>query len=67
MVRPSDELIGQYVVEVFGDADRAGVWLTSRIPSLGNDTPESLLLSGEIENLRRVLEALVRIDYGVIG
>ena len=64
---PREDFIRRYAAQVLGDGRRSDAWLHSESPSLGFATPESLLQSSDQESLRRVLKALIQIDYGVIG
>ena len=64
---PREDVIRRYAAQVLGDGRRSEAWLHSEIPSLGFLTPESLLQSSDQDSLRRVLKALIQIDYGVIG
>jgi uncharacterized protein (DUF2384 family) len=64
---PNANAIRNYALEVFGEAAKARSWMSSRRDIFGGRTPEDLLLTGDAAEQRRVLEVLVRIDYGVFS
>jgi uncharacterized protein (DUF2384 family) len=64
---PTAEAIWDRAVEVFGDEAKAQSWLTSRREILGGHSPEELVSTADPAQLRRVLEVLIRIDYGVFS
>lgn len=50
---------------VFGDKERAALWLKSKNPALGDKIPKDLLDTEEgYEQVKNVLE---RIEHGIIG
>lgn len=51
------------VVEVLGTSEKSLRWLNAPIRSLGDQTPTSLL--GTPEGIKRVEDALGRIEHGV--
>ena len=64
---PTAEAIWARAVEVFGDEARARSWLTSSLKSLADTLLRSLSRRLTLRSLRRVLEVLIRIDYGVFS
>ncbi len=64
---PSPSAIRNYALEVFGDHAKARSWMNTPRDILGGRTPEDLLTTGDAAEQRRVLEILVRIDYGVFS
>ena len=67
LARPSANTIWNRAVEVFGDEGKARSWLTTPRDLFGGRTPEELVQSGDPAAQRRVLEVLLRIDYGVFS
>mgnify|MGYP000992219598 CR=1 FL=1 len=57
--------IWRRALEVFGDEDKAGEWLTTKIAVLGGQTPIDILISTEGE--KEVLAILDRIEHGVFS
>jgi uncharacterized protein (DUF2384 family) len=64
---PTAEAIWTRAVEVFGDEAKARRWLTSNREIFDGHSPEELITTSEPGQLRRVLEVLIRIDYGVFS
>jgi putative toxin-antitoxin system antitoxin component (TIGR02293 family) len=64
---PNANVIRNYAVEVFGEEAKARNWMSSPLDIFGGRTPEDLLSTGDAAEQRRVLEVLVRIDYGVFS
>ncbi len=64
---PTADAIWARAVEVFGDEAEARSWLTSRRGIFGGHSPEELVSTADPAQLRRVLEVLIRIDYGVFS
>lgn len=64
---PTAEAIWARAVEVFGDETKARSWLTSSRAIFGGHSPAELVSSADPAQLRRVLEVLIRIDYGVFS
>ena len=52
-------------LEVFGDEDKAGEWLTTKISALGGQMPMDILISADGE--KEVLAILGRIEHGVFS
>jgi uncharacterized protein (DUF2384 family) len=64
---PTAEAIWARAVEVFGDEARARSWLASSRELFGGHSPEELVSTADPAQLRRILEILIRIDYGVFS
>ncbi len=64
---PTAEAIWARAVEVFGNEAKARSWLTSRREIFEGHSPEELVSTADPAQLRRVLEVLIRIDYGVFS
>ncbi len=64
---PTDRRMAEleaYATEVFGDADAASAWLSTRLWELANLSREAIARSGE-NGFERVRDVLLRIEYGV--
>jgi uncharacterized protein (DUF2384 family) len=64
---PTAQAVWARAIEVFGDEERARSWLTSSREIFGGCSPEELISTADPGQLRRVLEVLIRIDYGVFS
>ena len=64
---PTAKAIWNRAVEVFGDEAKARNWMTSGRDIFNRRSPEELVSTAEASQLRRVLEVLIRIDYGVFS
>jgi putative toxin-antitoxin system antitoxin component (TIGR02293 family) len=64
---PSAQAIWSRALEVFGDEEKARRWRSSPREILGDRTPGDLVATGDVQEQRRVLELLLRIDYGVFS
>jgi putative toxin-antitoxin system antitoxin component (TIGR02293 family) len=64
---PNANDIWMYALEVFGDEAKSRSWMSSPLDILGGRTPEDLVSTGVAAEQRRVLEVLLRIDYGVFS
>ncbi len=64
---PTAEAIRARAVEVFGDEAGARSWLASSREIFGGHSPEELVSTADPAQMRRVLEVLIRIDYGVFS
>jgi putative toxin-antitoxin system antitoxin component (TIGR02293 family) len=64
---PNSQAIWSRALEVFGDEGKARSWMTSPRDLLGGRTPQELVATGDVQEQRRVLELLLRIDYGVFS
>ena len=62
---PTPEAVWQRAVEIFGSEPKAASWMTSSGEIFGGRSPQELIDSADASQLRLVLEALIRIDYGV--
>ena len=58
--------ISNRAVEVFGDENKARSWMDTPRDIFGGRSPQDLVATGEAAAQRRVLEVLLRIDYGVL-
>jgi uncharacterized protein (DUF2384 family) len=65
--RPTAEAIWNRAVEILGDEVKAKIWMNSRREIFDGRSPEQLVATADGSQLRRVLEVLVRIDYGVFS
>ena len=54
-------------MEVFGDENKAQSWMNTPRDIFDGRTPEDLVATGNADAQRRVLEILLRIDYGVFS
>jgi uncharacterized protein (DUF2384 family) len=54
-------------VEVFGDEAKARDWMDTARDIFGGLSPQELVSTGDAAEQRRVLEVLLRIDYGVFS
>jgi uncharacterized protein (DUF2384 family) len=64
---PTPEAVRNRALEVFGDEVKAKSWMNSAREIFDGHSPQQLIDSGEASQLRRILEALIRIDYGVFS
>jgi uncharacterized protein (DUF2384 family) len=64
---PDTGAIWNRAVEIFGDQPTAHSWMTTPRDLFGGRTPEELVETGDPAQQRRVLEVLIRIDYGVFS
>lgn len=64
---PSAQAIWSRALEVFGDEAKARSWMDSPRDAFGGRTPQDLVATGDFSEQRRVLETLLRIDYGVFS
>ena len=54
-------------MEVFGAEGKARGWMKGSRDIFGGQTPQDLISTGNATQQRRVLEVLLRIDYGVFS
>ena len=54
-------------LEVFGDEAKARSWMDAPRDIFGGQSPQDLVATGDADEQRRVLEILLRIDYGVFS
>jgi putative toxin-antitoxin system antitoxin component (TIGR02293 family) len=64
---PNANAIWNRAVEIFGDEAKARSWMKTPRDLFDGHTPEELLETGDPGQQRRVLEILIRIDYGVFS
>lgn len=64
---PSANAIWNRALEVFGEETKARSWMNSPRDIFGGRTPQDLVATGDAGEQRRVLETLLRIDYGVFS
>ena len=64
---PSANAVWNRALEVFGDETKARSWMDSPRDAFDGRTPQDLVATGDFGEQRRVLEALLRIDYGVFS
>src|SRR4051794_17093148 len=67
LAHPNAQAIWSRALEVFGDEGKARSWMNSPREILGGRTPQDLVATGDVQEQRRVLELLLRIDYGVFS
>ncbi len=65
--RPNANAIWSRALEVFGDEARARSWMEAPRDIFGGRSPQELVATGDSAQERRVLEVLLRIDYGVFS
>jgi putative toxin-antitoxin system antitoxin component (TIGR02293 family) len=64
---PSANAIWNRACEIFGEEAKARSWMKTPRDLFDGRTPEQLVQSGDPAEQRRVLEILIRIDYGVFS
>jgi putative toxin-antitoxin system antitoxin component (TIGR02293 family) len=64
---PSANSIWARALEVFGDEAKARSWMDAPRDIFGGRSPQDLVATGDAAEQRRVLEVLLRIDYGVFS
>lgn len=64
---PDAQAIWSRALEVFGDQAKAQSWMNTPRAIFNGRTPQELVASGQVAEQRRVLETLLRIDYGVFS
>jgi putative toxin-antitoxin system antitoxin component (TIGR02293 family) len=64
---PSANSIWIRALEVFGDDTKARSWMNSPRDVFGGRSPQDMVDTGNAAEQRRVLEVLLRIDYGVFS
>jgi uncharacterized protein (DUF2384 family) len=64
---PTAEAIWKRAVEIFGDETKGKSWIAARRDIFDGQSPQQLIATGDVSQLRRVLEVLIRIDYGVFS
>jgi putative toxin-antitoxin system antitoxin component (TIGR02293 family) len=64
---PHASTIWNRAVEIFGDEAKARSWMKTPRDLFDGLAPEELIETGDPVQQRRVLEILIRIDYGVFS
>lgn len=64
---PSENTIWNRALEVFGDEAKARHWMNSPRDIFEGRSPQELVAAGDAAEQRRVLQVLIRIDYGVFS
>lgn len=64
---PSAQAIWERALEVFGDETKAKSWMNTPRDIFDGRSPQDVVATGDAVAQRRVLEALIRIDYGVFS
>jgi putative toxin-antitoxin system antitoxin component (TIGR02293 family) len=67
LAHPDANAIWNRALEIFGDEAKARSWMTTPRDLFDGRTPQQLVESGDAAAQRRVLEVLIRIDYGVFS
>jgi putative toxin-antitoxin system antitoxin component (TIGR02293 family) len=67
LARPDAKAIWNRALEVFGDEAKARSWMVAPRDLFGGRTPKDLVQTGDPMEQRRVLQVLLRIDYGVFS
>lgn len=65
--RPNASAIWNRALDIFGDEAKARSWMNTPRDLFDGHTPEQLVETGDPVQQRRVLEVLIRIDYGVFS
>lgn len=64
---PDANAIWKRALEIFGDEAKARSWMKTPRDLFDGRAPDQLVQSGDPAEQRRVLEILIRIDYGVFS
>jgi uncharacterized protein (DUF2384 family) len=64
---PSGEIIRLRATEVFGNAEKADVWLHRPRRIFHGRSPEQIVDSGDTNGMREVLKALIAIEFGTFS
>ena len=64
---PSAQSIWTRALEVFGDEGKARSWMNTPRDIFDGRSPQDLAATGRADEQRRVLQILVRIEYGVFS
>jgi hypothetical protein len=64
---PSPNSIWSRALEASGDEAKARSWMDTPRDIFGGRSPQDLVATGDAADQRRVLEVLLRIDYGVFS
>jgi hypothetical protein len=65
LAHPNASLVWGRALETFGDEAIAKRWMEGHRDIFGGHSAQELVDSGNADEQRRVLTALIRIDYGV--
>ena len=65
MEHPTPEILRARAHEVFGDEQKARSWMQSRRAIFDWHSPEELAISGDADQMRKVLVILGRIENGI--
>ena len=64
---PNAGSIWNRALEVFGDEAKARSWMSAPRDMFEGKSPQELVATGDAAKQRRVLQVLIRIDYGVFS
>lgn len=64
---PDPGTVWNRALEVFGDDAKATSWMNTRREIFDGRSPQQLVATGDAAQQRRVLEVLLRIEYGVLS
>ncbi len=64
---PEANAIWARALDTFGDESTARHWMNTPRDIFGGQSPQQLVDTGDVSDQRRVLTALIRIDYGVFS
>ena len=64
---PNATAIWKRALEVFGDEAKMKSWMNTPRDIFDGRTPRDLISTGDVAEQRRVLQILLRIDYGVFS
>ena len=64
---PTANAVWSRALEVFGDEARARSWMDTARDIFDGRSPQELIATADPAEERRVLEVLLRIDYGVFS
>jgi putative toxin-antitoxin system antitoxin component (TIGR02293 family) len=64
---PTASAIWNRALEVFGDEAKARHWMNSPRDIFEHRSPQELVATGDAGEQRRILQVLIRIDYGVFS
>ena len=64
---PNAGSIWNRALEVFGDEAKARSWMSAPRDIFEGKSPQELVATGDAAKQRRVLQVLIRIDYGVFS
>lgn len=67
LANPTAEAIRSRALEVFANEDKARRWLRDRRVQFNGRSPEEVMASGDIGDMREVLLVLGRIENGIVG